>query len=112
MSRWCLAVGQPEAAVQALELGRGMVLHAAAHYGVQALGVTLNQVVRSLEEGNENVAAGLINERGSEWLVTGVGRVRTLDDIGATVVSATNGVGVTVAQLGEVRIGTAPNENR
>ncbi|WP_190818048.1 CHAT domain-containing protein [Saccharopolyspora pogona] len=29
VSRWCLAAGQPEAAVQALELGRGMVLHAA-----------------------------------------------------------------------------------
>ncbi|WP_270928597.1 CHAT domain-containing protein [Saccharopolyspora indica] len=28
VSHWCLAVGQPEAAVQALELGRGMVLHA------------------------------------------------------------------------------------
>jgi CzcA family heavy metal efflux pump len=75
---------------------------------LQAFGVTLNQVVRSLEEGNENVSAGIINERGSEWLVSGVGRVRTLDDIGATVVSATNGVAVTVAQLGEVRIGTAP----
>ena len=75
---------------------------------LQSFGVTLNQVVRSLEEGNENISAGIINERGSEWLVSGVGRVRTLDDIGATVVSATNGVAVTVAQLGEVRIGTAP----
>ena len=73
-----------------------------------AHGVTLNQVIRSLEEGNENVSAGIINERGSEWLVTGIGRVRTLEDIGATVVSASNGVPVTVAQLGDVRIGEAP----
>ncbi|MGW3467326.1 CHAT domain-containing protein [Saccharopolyspora sp. NPDC000995] len=29
VGRWCLAAGEPEAAVQALELGRGMVLHAA-----------------------------------------------------------------------------------
>jgi CzcA family heavy metal efflux pump len=73
-----------------------------------AHGVALNQVVRALEAGNENVAAGIINERGSEWLVTGVGRLRTLEDIGATVVRASNGVPVTVAQLGEVRIGEAP----
>ncbi len=73
-----------------------------------AHGVALNQVIRALEEGNENVSAGIINERGSEWLVTGVGRFRTLEDIGETVVSASNGVPVTVAQLGEVRIGEAP----
>ncbi|QUH03384.1 CHAT domain-containing protein [Saccharopolyspora erythraea] len=29
VARWCLAAGQPENAVEALELGRGMVLHAA-----------------------------------------------------------------------------------
>ena len=29
VARWCLAAGRPEAAVEALELGRGMVLHTA-----------------------------------------------------------------------------------
>lgn len=69
--------------------------------------VTLNQVVRALEEGNENVSAGIINERGAEWLITGVGRVRTLDDIAATVVAARSGVPTLVGDLGEVRIGEA-----
>jgi CzcA family heavy metal efflux pump len=72
-----------------------------------AHGVTLNQVVRALEEGNENVSAGIINERGAEWLITGVGRVRTLDDIAATVVAARGGVPTLVGDLGEVRIGEA-----
>ena len=72
-----------------------------------AHGITLNQVVRALEEGNENVSAGIINERGAEWLVTGVGRVRTLDDIAATVVTARSGVPTLVGDLGEVRIGEA-----
>jgi len=72
-----------------------------------AHGVALNQVIRALEEGNENVSAGVINERGSEWLVTGVGRLRTLEDIGATVVRASNGVPLTVAHLAEVRVGQA-----
>jgi len=70
-------------------------------------GVTLNQVVRALEEGNENVSAGIINERGAEWLITGVGRVRTLDDIAATVVAARSGVPTLVGDLGEVRVGEA-----
>lgn len=74
---------------------------------LQSHNLTLNQVIRALEEGNENVSAGIINERGSEWLVTGVGRVRTLDDIGATVVTAHEGVPTMVRDLGAVRIGEA-----
>ena len=50
---------------------------------LQTHGVSLNQVTRALAEGNENVSAGFINERSSEWLITGVGRVRSLEDIGA-----------------------------
>ncbi|KAF0179794.1 MAG: CzcA family heavy metal efflux protein [Limisphaerales bacterium] len=74
---------------------------------LQAHGVTLNQVVRALEEANENVSAGIINERGAEWLVTGVGRVRSLEDIGATTVAAREGVPTLVRDLGEVRVGEA-----
>ncbi|MCW5554433.1 MAG: efflux RND transporter permease subunit [Verrucomicrobiae bacterium] len=79
----------------------------ASSAALQTHGVALNQLVRALEEGNENVSAGIINERGSEWLVTGVGRVRTLNDIAETVVTAHEGVPTRVADLGEVRIGEA-----
>ena len=75
---------------------------------LQTHGVTLAQVVRALEEGNENVSAGILNERGSEWLVTGMGRLRTLEDIGETVVTARAGVPVRVADVGEVKLGVAP----
>lgn len=74
---------------------------------LQAHNVTLKQVIRALEEGNENVSAGIINERGAEWLVTGVGRIHSLDDIGATVVTARDGVPTLVRDLGEVKIGEA-----
>jgi CzcA family heavy metal efflux pump len=75
---------------------------------VQAYGVSLNQVTRALAEGNENVSAGFINERSSEWLITGVGRIRSLADIGETVVAAKNGIPTKVADLGEVVIGEEP----
>jgi len=73
-----------------------------------AHGVSLEQVLRAVESGNENVSAGVVNERGSEWLVTGEGRVRSADDLRALVVTATNGVPVTIADLGDARIGPAP----
>lgn len=75
---------------------------------LQASGLSLGQVTRALAEGNENVSAGFINERSSEWLITGVGRVRSLEDIGDTVVNATQGIPTKVADLGEVVIGEEP----
>ncbi len=75
---------------------------------MQAHGVSLEQVTRALEQGNENVSAGFINSRSSEWLVSGVGRIRSLEDIGNTVVTATNGVPTKVSDLGEVAIGEEP----
>lgn len=75
---------------------------------LQAHGLSLSQVTRALEEGNENVSAGFINERSSEWLIVGVGRIRSLEDIGETVVVARNGVPTKVADLGEVVIGEEP----
>ena len=79
---------------------------------LQTHGVTVAQVVRALEEGNENVSAGIINERGAEWLVTGMGRLRTLEDIGETVVTARAGVPVRVADVGEVKLGVAPKRGK
>jgi len=81
-----------------------VVLNPAA---LQSHNITLNQVVGTLEAGNENVSAGIINERGAEWLVTGVGRIRSLEDIGATVVAAQRGVPTLIRDLGEVIIGQA-----
>ncbi len=75
---------------------------------LQAHGLSLSQVTRALEEGNEIVSAGFINERSSEWLITGVGRARSLEDIGDTVVMARDGIPTKVADLGEVVIGEEP----
>ncbi len=71
-----------------------------------ALSVAMNEVVEALRDSNENISAGFLNERGSEYLVTGVGRFRSLADIGETVVSLRNGVPVRIAELGEVRAGS------
>ena len=74
---------------------------------LSAHGLSLAQVLSALEEGNENVSAGVLNERANEWLVTGVGRVRSVEDIAAVVITSTNPVPTTVAHLGEVRVGEA-----
>ena len=71
-------------------------------------GISLEQVTEALKRSNENVSAGFMTEGGSELLVMGHGRVRSLEDIRATVVATREGVPIKVGDLGEVRLGAAP----
>jgi len=72
-----------------------------------AYGVTLDQVIRAVRETNQNTPAGFYEEGGEQLLIQGVGRVRTLEDIGETVVALREGSPVLVRNLAEVRLGTA-----
>jgi CzcA family heavy metal efflux pump len=75
---------------------------------LRTYGLSFAQVRQALSAANENVSAGFLVSGGSEYLVTGVGRVRTPQDIAETVVSAVDGVPVRIADLGSVRIDAAP----
>ena len=68
-------------------------------------GVTVDAVLQSLRETNQNAPAGFYKEGGQEYLIQGVGRVQTPSDIGETVVAMRNGQPVLVRHLGEVVIG-------
>ncbi|MGE3540747.1 MAG: efflux RND transporter permease subunit [Candidatus Tectimicrobiota bacterium] len=75
---------------------------------LQTYGVSLSQVTDALAAANENVSAGFLVVSGTECLVTGRGRIRTLEDVGDTVIAVENGVPIRVSDLGSVRIETAP----
>ncbi|MCL4693474.1 MAG: efflux RND transporter permease subunit, partial [Candidatus Hydrogenedentes bacterium] len=70
--------------------------------------LSVEQVVDALAASNENVSAGFLVQGGSEFLVKGEGRAHDLEDIGATVVTASEGTPVHVSDLGTVQIGAAP----
>ena len=74
---------------------------------LSAYGVAANEVVRALQETNENTSAGFYLEGGQQYLIHGIGRVRRLEDIGETVVAMRGTQPVLVRQLGDVRIGPA-----
>ncbi|MCL4176711.1 MAG: CusA/CzcA family heavy metal efflux RND transporter [Verrucomicrobia bacterium] len=75
---------------------------------LQAQGVSLSEVAEALKSSNANISAGFLDERGSEYLVTGMGRFGSTEDIARTVVSVRGGVTTLVGDLGEVRLGEAP----
>jgi CzcA family heavy metal efflux pump len=73
-----------------------------------AAGVTLDQVLRAAEGSNENASGGVYMDRGQEYVVRGIGRVRGAEDISQTVVAVRGGVPVLLGQVADVVIGAAP----
>src|SRR5688572_2654780 len=74
---------------------------------LRAYGLSPSEVASALGETNENVAAGVLVNGGQETIVEGIGRVRTPEDIGQTVVALRGDSPVRVSDLGAVTIGGA-----
>ncbi|MDP2853442.1 MAG: efflux RND transporter permease subunit [Smithellaceae bacterium] len=74
---------------------------------LHAFGVTVGQVITALKGANENFAAGVMKKTGQEYLIRGIGRVRTTADLEQVVVAARGGVPVLVRDVARVVIGPA-----
>src|SRR5829696_3800238 len=73
-----------------------------------AAGVTLEEVVRAAEGSNENASGGVYMDKGQEYVIRGIGRVQSADDIAKTVVAVRGGIPVLLSQVADVRVGAAP----
>ena len=71
-------------------------------------GVTLKEILRAAEGSNENASGGVFMSQGQEYVIRGIGRVQSVDDIGKTVVAVRGGIPVLLQQVADVRSGTAP----
>jgi copper/silver efflux system protein len=71
-------------------------------------GVTLDQIVRAAEGSNANASGGVYMDKGQEYVIRGIGRVQSADDIAKTVVAVRGGIPVLLGQVSEVRVGAAP----
>ena len=69
--------------------------------------IGIDQVRAALAETNTNTAAGFLAENGQEYLIYGLGRVHSAEDIATTVIAERGGVPVHVGDVAEVRIGPA-----
>jgi copper/silver efflux system protein len=73
-----------------------------------ATGVTLEQVVHAAAGSNENASGGVYMDKGQEYVIRGIGRVQSADDVARTVVAVKGGIPVLLGQVADVRIGAAP----
>ena len=77
-------------------------------YRLAGAGVTAQQVETALGANNGNGGGGFYSEGGQFYYVRGLGRLRSLDDIGNVVVAVHDGIPTLVKDVGEVTTGIAP----
>ena len=70
--------------------------------------VTLGQLFDALQKANSNVGGGVVTQGRQQYLVRGIGLMRTLDDVGDVVITASRGVPIRVRDVAAVHIGSAP----
>ncbi|MGH8115497.1 MAG: efflux RND transporter permease subunit, partial [Rhodanobacteraceae bacterium] len=75
---------------------------------VAAMGLSVTQVEASLAANNSNAGGGFYSQGGQFFYVRGLGRIKTLQDIGNIVLAMHDGTPVLVKDVAEVKIGIAP----
>jgi CzcA family heavy metal efflux pump len=74
---------------------------------LRSYNVSMNDVETALKNANRNSSAGFMVTGGQEYLIQGVGRVRTEDDIGRVVIRNFGTRPVLVRDVADVRVGAA-----
>ena len=72
---------------------------------MQAYRVSIEEVRQALKKANTNVPGAFVQGPGQELIVSGVGRITSLDDIRGTVITLRNGVPITIANIANVGYG-------
>lgn len=71
------------------------------HYGL-----SVQQVVQAIASNNANTSGGILPQVTEQYLIRGVGLIRTLDDIGNIVIKEAAGVPVFVKDVAQVQVGS------
>ncbi|PJC62591.1 MAG: CusA/CzcA family heavy metal efflux RND transporter [Flavobacteriales bacterium CG_4_9_14_0_2_um_filter_32_27] len=70
--------------------------------------ISLTELLKASEEANGNSSGGFINEYGNEYIIKGIGRTNSVNEIGKSVIKLVNGNPVKIEDVAEIKIGAAP----
>ena len=70
--------------------------------------IPIGEVFEALEKNNAVAGGGYIEHAGEAYIIRGDGLVQSADEISRIIVATRNGTPITVAQLGEVKLGYMP----
>ncbi len=74
---------------------------------MRAYGVGIDQVYDAVRKSNVDVGARTIEINGAEYVVRGLGFIKSVDDIGKSVITVRDGTPVTIADVAHVTTGPA-----
>jgi CzcA family heavy metal efflux pump len=75
---------------------------------MQFYGVTMDELAAVCENININTSGSFINEHGSKYIVRGIARTTSTEEMAASVVKMHGGLPVTIGDIAEVSEGAAP----
>jgi hypothetical protein len=77
---------------------------------MRAHGIGLQQVFTALGRGNANAGGNYLEEGEQQYLIRGVGMLRSPDDIGAIVVTEHAGTPLLIRDVADVTVGSVPRQ--
>ncbi len=75
--------------------------------GLAAFNLALNDVLTAVKGSNENFSAGVMKSGSRDYLIRGIGRVKSVGDLEASVVATRDGIPVLVRDLAAVKAAPA-----
>jgi heavy metal efflux system protein len=70
--------------------------------------ITLQQLLSALGRGNANAGGSYVDQGAQQYLIRGIGLLRSPEDIGNVVLSAQNGTFISVKDVASVTVGSVP----
>lgn len=77
---------------------------------LKGYGLTLQQLTAALGRGNAAVGGGFTEQGAQQYLIRGLGLLRSPEDIGGIVVTAAHGTPVHVSDVARVTVGSVPQQ--
>lgn len=70
--------------------------------------VSFQDLIKASEEANGNSSGGFLNQYGNEYIIKGIGRTNSVEELGRSVIKRVDGYPVKIEDVAEVKIGAAP----
>ena len=77
---------------------------------MKAYNVTLQQVFTALGRGNANAGGSFLEQGSQQYLIRGIGMLRSRDDIGDIVVAEHGGTPLLIRDIADVNVGAVPRQ--
>ncbi len=77
---------------------------------MKAYGVSLQQVFNALGRGNANAGGNYLEQGEQQYLIRGIGLLRSADDIGSIVIAEHTGTPLLIRDFADVTIGAVPRQ--